>query len=195
MPEEEGASSSSSSSAAREIERGVVNSKSRSCRGCLYYSSYLRDNNRNPTCYGFSRSIPHSYRTMDREREATKDFKYTCLGYGVSKEVTPSSKPSEGNGELPLCVGIEFLADRRPVSHPSHTRKDETDAAPPTPSPLSRPPSANGAQIAPGDEFPTRFFRSAGLVASGVMNNISRLAGAVRSTVDDIFYPERRRPK
>ncbi len=108
--------------ATREIKAGVVNPRSRSCRGCLFYSSFLRDNGQNPTCYGLSHITPHIYRTVgDSDRQATKEFKYACLGYGVHKELNSSSSAapiapadqSTSYGELPLCVGIEFLADRR----------------------------------------------------------------------------------
>ncbi|KAG0568545.1 hypothetical protein KC19_6G027400 [Ceratodon purpureus] len=164
------------------VERGVVNPRSRSCRGCLFYSSFLRDNNQNPTCYGFSRSIPDSYRTLD-ERGATKDFKYACLGYGVHKEATgsatsssPNAKP-QSHGELPLCVGIEFLADRRPVGHAP--QKDEPD--PHKHNPLTRP----GAN--PSEDFTARFCRSASLVASAVVNNVIRVAATAKATVDGIF--------
>lgn len=159
------------------VERGVVHPRSRSCRGCLFYSSFLRDNNQNPTCYGFSRSIPESYRTLD-ERQATKDFKYACLGYGIHKEAA-GDKPPDGNGELPLCVGIEFLADRRPVSHAPRGSKEEADAQ--MHNPLARPGSS------PGEDFTSRFCRSASVVATAVVNNVIRFAANAKASVDDML--------
>ena len=32
--------------------------KGKSCKGCLYYSSSLKSNHRNPLCVGFTRSLP-----------------------------------------------------------------------------------------------------------------------------------------
>lgn len=204
MPEEEPPSSSGGTSGGSVgVERGVVNPKSRSCRGCLFYSSYLRDTNQNPTCYGFSRSIPHSYRALE-EREATKDFKYACLGYGVHKEINPSAisrLPPEGNGELPLCVGIEFLADRRPISHHPHHRHHhhhkhkEDPESPPVSSPLSRQEATTVGANPPSEDFSTRWLRSAGLVATGVVNNVIRVAGSAKDTVDSMFSSEKGKPK
>lgn len=159
------------------IERGVVHPRSRSCRGCLFYSSFLRDNNQNPTCYGFSRSTPETYRTLE-ERQATKDFKYACLGYGIHKEAAGSGPPPEGNGELPLCVGIEFLADRRPVGiHPSEEEGDDVHMH----NPPARPRSA------PTEDFTSRFSRSASIVATTIVNNVIRFAANAKTTVDDIL--------
>ena len=162
------------------IEQGIVHPRSRTCRGCLFYSSFLRDSNQNPTCYGFSRSIPQSYRM--EERNATKEFKYACLGYGLHKEVMgtggQNTKHPDGFGELPLCVGIEFLADRRPVNQTQD--KEEADANLHH-NPLARPGAA------PSEDFTSRFYRSASRIATAVVNNVIRVAGAVGNTVTDIF--------
>lgn len=32
--------------------------KGKSCKGCLYYSSTLKSNSRNPVCVGITRSLP-----------------------------------------------------------------------------------------------------------------------------------------
>lgn len=164
------------------IERGIVHPRSRACIGCLFYSSFLRDSNQNPTCYGFSRTIPNSYRTLE-ERKATKDFKYGCVGYGLHKEAmptgSPNAKPPEGLGELPLCVGIELLADRRPVSE-GQDSKEEANAHVHH-NPLARPGAA------PSEDFTSRFCRSASRIATAVANNVIRVAGAIGDTVSDIF--------
>lgn len=177
MPQDEDKELDPTTSTSGCIERGIVHPRSRSCRGCLFYSSFLRDNNENPTCYGFSRSIPESYRTLE-ERQATKDFKYACLGYGIHKEAG-STKPLEGNGELPLCVGIEFLVDRRPVNHSLHNSKEEADAH--MHNPLARPGST------PSEDFTSRFCRSASIVATAVVNNVIRFATNAKATMDDIL--------
>ncbi|XP_024395639.1 uncharacterized protein [Physcomitrium patens] len=166
----------------RPVERGVVHTRSRSCRGCLFYSSILRDSNQNPTCYGFSRSVPQSYRTLE-VREATKDFKYACVGYGRHKEVTassPNDKDTEINGELPLCVGIEILADKRPMNQlPQNTKHEGVDEH--VRNPLVRPGAA------PGEDFTSRYCRSANKVAAAVATNIIRFTNGVKNTMDDIL--------
>lgn len=40
-----------------------------------------------------------------------------------------------------------------------------------------------------------RFWRNAGLVASGVAANLNKVGNYVKETVDDILYPYRKRPK
>ncbi|CAM6049170.1 unnamed protein product [Sphagnum compactum] len=190
----------------REIKAGVVNPRSRSCRGCLFYSSFLRDNGQNPTCYGLSHITPHIYRTVgDSDRQATKDFKYACLGYSVHKELNSSSAAptapadqSTSYGELPLCA----TTAHHPVFPPNSAtpndcsqRRNLEEAVHAMPMP--RPAASSTSGGAPGipKEFSSRFFRCAGLVASAVIRNVGRVAGAARSTFDDIFYPDRRRPK
>ncbi|KAH9563527.1 hypothetical protein CY35_05G130000 [Sphagnum magellanicum] len=190
-----------------EIKAGVVNPRSRSCRGCLFYSSFLRDNGQNPTCYGLSHITPHIYRTVgDSDRQATKDFKYACLGYGVHKELNSSSSAaptaladqSTSYGELPLCATTTHhpafpLNSATPNDCSQRRKLEEAVHAMPTP----RPAASSTSGGAPGipKEFSSRFFRCAGLVASAVIRNVGRVAGAARSTFDDIFYPDRRRPK
>ena len=58
------------------------------------------------------------------------------------------------------------------------------------PTVMPRPPSSIGGLGGgglSGDEFATRFYRTAGLVATAVVNNVSKVANSVRTTIDDIF--------
>jgi hypothetical protein len=217
MADEQGPASNSNSDLL-EGNDGNVSKKSRSCRGCLYYSSIMRENVRNPVCIGLSRSTePEAYRVPgDLEREITKnghalpDFKYACIGYSVYKEITssPPSPHPEDQVDLPYCVGLEFLADRKPtqqgipgvsgfpanpasVSHERPPHRDDEG-----PKVMPRPPSSiGGGGGLSGDEFATRFFRNAGLVASAVVHNVGRVANSVRTTIDDIFASDQGRPK
>lgn len=133
---------SSSGAVAPEIAE-VVSQTTRSCRGCLYYSSLLREHGRNPICLGLSRSSePQVYAVQNEmDKEVTKnfrkfsDFKYACIGYSAHKELSSNQTSSsssqqqqqqqqriDGPGELPYCVGLEFLADRKPTRQgvPAH---------------------------------------------------------------------------
>ena len=123
--------SSSDTGPPRENE-ATVSSTNRSCRGCLYYSSIMREHGRNPICLGLSRNSDSKVYAVqsELEKEVTKnlrkfsDFKYACIGYSTHKELSsnPSSPSIEGPSELPNCVGLEFLADRKPTRHgvPAH---------------------------------------------------------------------------
>ncbi|BBN16112.1 hypothetical protein MPTK1_7g03520 [Marchantia polymorpha subsp. ruderalis] len=205
MQEDDGVEASTSGSSPPIDNPSEAGEKSRSCRGCLLYSSSLRDSAQNPLCIGLSRSETRVFSTMgDSERDATKDgrrladFKYACIGYSIHKDVKNSSgKPTDG-AELPLCVGVEFLADRRPqgatTSPIEQGHNDEEGPAPIMPRPQSslRPPTTIGGMS--GDEFASRFFRCAGLVASAVVKNVSTMVTSIKTGLDDIYH-ERRRPK
>ncbi|XP_057967953.1 uncharacterized protein LOC131157654 [Malania oleifera] len=175
-------------------------SKGKSCKGCLYYSSVLKSNSRNPLCVGISRSLPQvpRYVVGESEIEASKegrsltDFKYACVGYSVYKDgKDPSANMQETQAELPVCVGIELLVDKRVASadHASahvHNREDGHGY----PQTRTHKPVHSG-----GNEFLTRFTRNANLVASGVARNMRRVGNYIKENVDDILYPYRRRPK
>ncbi|KAF6160544.1 hypothetical protein GIB67_019484 [Kingdonia uniflora] len=96
-------------------------SKGKSCKGCLYYSSILKSKDRNPFCVGVSRTLQQGYIVGESELEAAKegrnfaDFKYGCAGYSVYLDKKDGSiNPKGEHAELPYCVGIELLVDRRP---------------------------------------------------------------------------------
>lgn len=151
---------SSSGAAAPEITE-VVSQTTRSCRGCLYYSSILREHGRNPICLGLSRSSePQVYAVQNEmDKEVTKnfrkfsDFKYACIGYSAHKELssnqTSSSSSSsqqqqqqqriDGPGELPYCVGLEFLADRKPTRQGVPAHRPVATSNPPPMIPVSFP--------------------------------------------------------
>ncbi|KAG6394567.1 hypothetical protein SASPL_145156 [Salvia splendens] len=96
--------------------------KGRSCKGCLYYSSQFKSDSRNPLCLGLSRSLPNAPRYIvgTSEMEASKegmilrDFKYGCVGYSIyADQKNRASDPQQSEPELPVCMGIEVLVDRK----------------------------------------------------------------------------------
>ncbi|KAF5960953.1 hypothetical protein HYC85_002162 [Camellia sinensis] len=111
--------------------------KAKSCKGCLYYSSSFKSNARNPLCVGITRSLPQAphYIVGESEMEASRDgrsfadFKYACVGYSVySNGKVSSADMKETQTELPVCVGLEVLVDRRvntadPVPAHVHTKE------------------------------------------------------------------------
>lgn len=201
VPASEGTAASSSSSSSSPSSEDKINvNKGKSCKGCLYYSSTFKSNSRNPLCVGISRSLPHvpQYMVSQSEMEASKegrsltDFRYSCVGYSVYPDRKDHPHDvKEGETELPVCVGIEVLVDRRVTNAgttPAHVHNKEDGAGIPQPRP--RKP----AQPA-GDEFLTRFTRNANLVAMGVVKNMRKVGNRIKESVDDILYPYRRRPK
>ncbi|XP_010271493.1 PREDICTED: uncharacterized protein LOC104607530 [Nelumbo nucifera] len=174
--------------------------KGKSCKGCLYYSSILKSKSRNPRCVGVSRTLQQvpGYIVGESEMEASKegrgltDFKYACVGYSVYLEGKDASTDSkEKQAELPFCVGIELLVDKRPstADHaPVHTHNREDGHV--FPQPRTYKPAHSI-----GEEFLSRFTRNASLVASGVARNMYRVGNYIKDNLDDILYPYRRRPK
>lgn len=175
--------------------------KGKSCKGCLYYSSSLKSNHRNPLCVGFTRSLPKvpRYYVGESEMEASKegrslaDFRYGCVGYSVYSDMKNNSGDAkESEKELPVCVGIEVLVDRKVTnanSAPTHAHNKDTHAVPQPR--VSRPAQGQSA----ADDFFSRFTRNATVVASGVAKNVRKVGNQIKESVDDILYPYRRRPK
>ncbi|VVA33188.1 PREDICTED: LOC105628591 isoform [Prunus dulcis] len=174
--------------------------KGKSCKGCLYYSSTQKSKSKYPTCVGLSQTLQQvpSYIVGETELEASKadrsltDFKYACVGYSVflDRKDSPSDQQNK-QAELPFCVGLEVLYDKKPAGHaqaaPAHKIEENVR---PIPQPRSyRPPHSTG------DEYLNRFKRNAILVASGVAKNVNRVGSYIKQSVDDILYPYRRRPK
>ncbi|CAL5324312.1 unnamed protein product [Camellia sinensis] len=174
--------------------------KAKSCKGCLYYSSSFKSNARNPLCVGITRSLPQAphYIVGESEMEASRDgrsfadFKYACVGYSVySNGKVSSADVKETQTELPVCVGLEVLVDRRvntadPVPAHVHTKEDTRGF----PQPRTHKPAHSV-----GDEFLGRFSRNATVVAMGVAKNLRRVGNQMKERLDDILYPYRRRPK
>lgn len=186
----------------------------RSCRGLLYFSSSRDAKALNPLCVGFSRPEDRvkNYTAGKSEQDATKegkallDFKYACLGYSLHREnqATTSGVQLDKHAELPICMGIEILAERRATQGASPTRQEHVhqkedhkniEATPVLPRPPTsvRPPNIIGS-FTP-EEFGSRFIRSAGLVAAAVGKNLSRVGSSIKTMVDDFLSPDRRRPK
>lgn len=175
--------------------------KGKSCKGCLYYSSALKSDSRNPLCVGITRSLPQVPRNIvgKSEMEANEkgrefaDFKYGCVGYSVYSDRKGQKDVQDKNSELPACIGIEVLVDRKVTAADSihghahaHNREDNHR--------LHQPRTQNPAQSV-GDEFLKRFTRNAGVVANGVAKNVRKVGNQLKSTLDDVLYPYRRRPK
>ncbi|XP_057541611.1 uncharacterized protein LOC130820308 isoform X1 [Amaranthus tricolor] len=172
--------------------------KGKSCKGTLYFSSHLKSKGCNPRCVGITRSLQQvpNYIVSESEVEASKegrsltDFKYACVGYSIymdQNKDAPLDGDQKPRAELPVCVGVEFLVDKRPTDHhaptPAHNREDDHGHH------QHRPPKTTHPM---GEEFLTRFQRNAGLVASGVARNMRKVGNYVKESIDDILY---RRPK
>ncbi|XP_062219874.1 uncharacterized protein LOC133919489 [Phragmites australis] len=84
--------------------------------------------------------------------------------------------------QLPICVGVELLADRRTPTKqtPPDLKKEATQ------------PYKPGHE---GDNSLTKFQRNAGLVANGVARNLNKVGTYVEDTVGDMMYPYRKGPK
>ncbi|KAH8508294.1 hypothetical protein H0E87_010422 [Populus deltoides] len=107
-------------------EGGGSNLKGKSCKGYLYYSSTLKSNGINPRCIGIPRSLPQIPNYVGQsEVEASKDgrtlidFYYGCAGYSVYVNKDLSTDKQVAKTELPVCVGLELLVDRRVASEDS----------------------------------------------------------------------------
>ncbi|XP_010503794.1 PREDICTED: uncharacterized protein LOC104780944 isoform X2 [Camelina sativa] len=190
-----------------EQQRGSLE-KGRSCKGYLYYSSTLKSKSKNPRCVGIPRTLRQvpDYVVGQSEAEASKegrtlaDFYYGCLGYSVyMTEKDSSTIKQHTKTQLPVCVGLEILADRKaasgntssvPVPVPARVQnRNESRDLPQHQN--NKPVPATNTE----NGFLTRFTRNASLVASGVMKNMKRVGNYVKETVDDSLDPYRKRPK
>ncbi|CAA6673676.1 unnamed protein product [Spirodela intermedia] len=145
------------------------------------------------------------YMVGESELEASKegrnlsDFKYSCVGYSVFMETRMMRLRKERSRQS--CHSL--LVDRR-VSAPSHAAA-HAPAIEMVRSPVAGAHKWSGKRrISPGimpvdlgteETNCTKFTRNAGLVASGVSRNLHRAANYVKDNLDDILYPDRRRPK
>nr|TKS00235.1 uncharacterized protein D5086_0000184480 [Populus alba] len=188
----------------------TINSGSNSSLdGYLYYSSTLKSNGINPRCIGIPRSLPQIPNYVGQsEDEASKDgrtlidFYYGCAGYSVYANKDLSTDKQVAKTELPVCVGLELLVDRRVASEdsasaPAHIHHKEDGGELPQLQPRRElpQPRAQKPVISAADDFLSRYTRNANLVASGVARNMRRVGNYVKDSVDDILYPYRRRPK
>ncbi|KAI3933689.1 hypothetical protein MKW92_030112 [Papaver armeniacum] len=177
--------------------------KGKSCKGCLYYSSILKSKSRNPLCLGITGALPQVPESTvgGSDTDASKDarnlteFKYACVGYSVhshSKDHSADSK--DKRAELPFCVGVELLLDKKPaaaeqVSGHVHNKEDDHGLPQPRPYKPVKPPHSTA------EELLGRFARNAGLVASGVAKNLHKARDYIKHSFDDMLYPYRRPPK
>ncbi|XP_057766136.1 uncharacterized protein LOC130986682 [Salvia miltiorrhiza] len=170
---------------------GNGGNKGRSCKGCLYYSSQFKSNSRNPLCVGVSRSIPNAPRYIvgksemeaSKEGKVLRDFKYGCIGYSLyADQKNRTSDAPQSEPELPVCIGLEVLVDRKIKESLSDGNRLPQHQSP-------QPTNASR------DEFLSRFTRNANLIANGVAKNIRRVGNQIKRNLDDIMYPYRKRPK
>ncbi|KAJ4714264.1 Altered inheritance of mitochondria protein [Melia azedarach] len=179
--------------------------KGKSCKGYLYYSSTLKSHNRNPRCIGVPRTLHQvpKYVVGQSEVEASKDervlfdFYYACAGSSVYRNLQDASNDKQVlKTELPVCVGLELLVDRKvadadgapsPAPVHAHHRENVRD--------IPRREVHNKPADSSGDDFLSRFTRNADLVASGVAKNMRRVGKYIKESIDDILYPYRKRPK
>ncbi|KAK7820221.1 hypothetical protein CFP56_039157 [Quercus suber] len=133
-----------------------------------------------------NREVP-GYIVGQTEMEASKegrdltDFNYGCVGYSVYLDRIGKDHVADNQGakaELPVCVGLEILVDRR-------LSADE-------PAPASAPAHIHNRE---GCHLSKWFTRNANLVASGVARNVRRVGNSIKETLDDVLYPYRKRPK
>ncbi|KAI8018077.1 hypothetical protein LOK49_LG04G01195 [Camellia lanceoleosa] len=122
-----------------ENPKQKMNNKAKSCKGCLLYSSTLNSNSGNPLCLGILRSLPQVPRhivgesevDVSREGRSLAEFKYACVGYSVySNGKDPTADVQETQAELPVCVGLEVLYDKRvnaADSVPAHVHSREAE--------------------------------------------------------------------
>ncbi|KAI7756798.1 hypothetical protein M8C21_014469, partial [Ambrosia artemisiifolia] len=125
----------------QSLNEKVGSRKGKSCKGCLYYSSTLKSNSRNPLCVGITSSLPKvpRYYVGESEMEASKegrslaDFRYGCVGYSVYPDMkNHNGDVEETKKELPVCVGIEVLVDKVTNGNPAptHAHKKDNHATP-----------------------------------------------------------------
>ncbi|KAF8048409.1 hypothetical protein N665_2525s0003 [Sinapis alba] len=189
--------------------------KGRSCKGYLYYSSTLKSKDKNPRCVGIPRTLRQvpDYVVGQSEAEASKegrtlaDFYYGCLGYSVymTDKDSSTAMKQQTKTQLPVCLGLEILADRRAASSNTSSiparvqnRNDSRELPQhqnhrPTSTPISKPTPATATNNENG--FVTRFTRNANLVAAGVMKNLKRVGNYVKEHLDDSLDDHRKRPK
>ncbi|XP_052190097.1 uncharacterized protein LOC127799891 isoform X2 [Diospyros lotus] len=119
-------------------DKKIQEKRAKSCKGCLYYSSTFKSDSRSPLCVGLTRSLPRvpnhivgeSEMEASREGRSLADFKYACVGYSVYSD---GKDPSiETKSELPVCVGLEILVDKRvntndSVPAPVHNKEDSLE--------------------------------------------------------------------
>lgn len=197
---------------------GTQGTKANSCKGCLFFSKKLKENERNPVCFGIPKTetipggTPLQRATSDREVEQRPltDFKYACIGYSIYRDTLPSNASAEPDtaSALPLCQGIEILADRRvegkqpAVSSKERTTTDSRDPVEPPAleTPPSRPQSGpfrplGGISGLSQDEFAARFIRTAGLISRRCYTDMLRTGKAAKESISGIFHSDRGRPK
>ncbi|CAL9076852.1 unnamed protein product, partial [Musa acuminata var. zebrina] len=169
----------------------------KSCKGCLYYSSRLKSDGRNPVCVGIGRTLPQgpfAFCLSTKDGRSLSDFKYACVGYSVFLDRKDNTAEKlENQAEFPFCVGREILADRRTSTAGQipanwHLVEQKIDAT------LHSQPHAHQPAQHSVDEFFGKK-KNARVVASGVARNLNKVGNYIKENIDDILYPYRKPPK
>ncbi|CAN0919052.1 hypothetical protein LINGRAHAP2_LOCUS31231 [Linum grandiflorum] len=191
----------------KEVKRadGGGSLKGKSCSGYLYYTTALKSNAKNPRCIGIPRTLPSVPNYVGKNEDALtgekSKFYYGCAGYSVYTKDDHLADKKESKTPLPVCLGLELLINTKQVTAadapspaPVHHRQEERESR--------APPQTSKPTQFPADDFLTRwassscrFTRNANLVASGVTRNVKRVGNQIKDTVEDIFFPYKRRPK
>ncbi|KDP46706.1 hypothetical protein JCGZ_06494 [Jatropha curcas] len=191
--------------------RGGGACKGTVCKGFLYYSSALKSNGNNPRCIGIPHTVHRVPSDIIKDYEIVssarglgpKDFYYACAGNSVYLIKDQSMDKQVTTSQLPLCLGLEFIADKRTAvlldqrkrvhiadsaSAPArvHGKEDGQER----PQAQTRKPADSA-----GDDFLRRYTRNASLVAAGVARNIQKVGNRIKESMDDIMFPNRKRPK
>ncbi|PWA68255.1 coiled-coil domain-containing protein 90-like protein [Artemisia annua] len=115
-----------------------------------------------------------------KEGRSLADFRYGCVGYSVYSDMKNNSGDAqESEKELPVCVGIEVLVDRKVTnanSAPTHAHNKDTHAVPQPR--VSRPAQGQSA----ADDFFSRQVRR--LEGQGVP---SKQAEAITSAITEVL--------
>uniref|UniRef100_A0A6N2LAX3 DUF8204 domain-containing protein n=1 Tax=Salix viminalis TaxID=40686 RepID=A0A6N2LAX3_SALVM len=151
---------------------GGSNLIGKSCKGYLYYSSTLKSNVTNPRCIGIPRTLRQIPNYVEQsEVDASKDgrfltdFYYGCAGYSLYSIKDHSTDKQVSKKELPVCVGLELLVDRRVATAdsaaapaPAHIHRKEDGRELPQPQPTRELPQPRAQKPAssPADDFFSR---------------------------------------
>ncbi|KAJ6732803.1 ALTERED INHERITANCE OF MITOCHONDRIA PROTEIN [Salix koriyanagi] len=150
----------------------------------------------------FPNYVEQSEVEASKDGRVLTDFYYGCAGYSLYSIKDHSTDKQVSKKELPVCVGLELLVDRRvatadSASAPAHIHRKEDGRELPQPQPSRELPQPRAQKPAssPADDFFSRYMRNSGLVASGVARNMRRVGIYIKDSVDDMLFPYGRRPK
>ncbi|KAG1354509.1 putative protein FMP32, mitochondrial [Cocos nucifera] len=183
----------------RQSPGRAPNPKAKSCKGCLFYSSVLKSEARNPLCVGITRNLQQDLVSSNEEQNQDNVVGQCYFGNKIGIKLDSA------------YADDEILMDRRTstADHmPAHVHNKEVlislelhhdkcegscsdmilptfavnDGSLRTPenfnssnAPLHSRPQGYGPTTSSGQDFFGKFARNAGLVASGVARNLIRV--------------------